>query len=45
MSPLLTKFFYSTKFNEHVKIVRQPELNFNRCFKSDKLVLGFQFYK
>jgi len=26
MSPLLAKFFYSVKFNKHVKILQQPEL-------------------
>jgi len=26
MSHLLTKYFYSTKFNKRVKIVQQPEL-------------------
>jgi len=26
MPPLLTTFFYSTKFNKHVAIVQQPEL-------------------
>jgi len=28
MSPLPNKTFYSTKFNKHVKIVQQPDLNF-----------------
>jgi len=26
MSPLLSKFFYSTKFDKHIKIVQQPKL-------------------
>jgi len=30
MSLLLTKFFYSTKLNKHVKIVQQPA---NRTLK------------
>jgi len=26
MSPLLIKYFYSTKFNKRVKIAQQPQL-------------------
>jgi len=33
ISPLLTKYFYSTKFNKHVKTVQQPELKLHDGIK------------